>query len=76
MYGVFANEKSRTLWVCFRHFCASTTQVPSELKAFDLQSGTLKASCPLPTKYAFCNDIGIIEDGTAYISDTNNMEVD
>lgn len=46
------------------------------LKAFDLQKGTLKSSYQLPTKGAFCNEIAVGEDGTAYISDTNNMEVD
>jgi sugar lactone lactonase YvrE len=30
---------------------------------------------PLPTPGAFCNDIAIGPDGTAYVSDTANMEV-
>jgi streptogramin lyase len=46
------------------------------LKAFDLQTGALKKKYPLPTAGAFCNDIAVGTDGTAYISDTNNTEVD
>jgi streptogramin lyase len=51
-------------------------QPPSTLKAFDLQTGALKEKYPLPTDGAFRNDIAVGSDGTTYISDTNNMEVD
>jgi sugar lactone lactonase YvrE len=46
------------------------------LNAFDLQTGTLKERYLLPTAGAFCNDIAVGTDGTTYISDTSNMEVD
>jgi outer membrane protein assembly factor BamB len=72
---VFADEKANTLWACFSS-THDVQQPPSTLKAFDLQTGSLKERYPLPTAGAFCNDIAVGADGTAYISDTNNMEVD
>jgi len=46
------------------------------LTAFDLQTGTVKGRYLLPTGDAFCNDIAVGTDGTTYVTDTNNMEVD
>jgi sugar lactone lactonase YvrE len=40
-----------------------------------LKTGALKERFPLPTPGAFCNDIAVGSDGTAYVSDTDNMEV-
>ena len=74
-WGVFADEKSKTLWACFFSI-HDVKQPPSTLKAFDLQTGALKEKYPLPTDAAFCNDIAVGSDGAAYISDTNNMQVD
>jgi glucose/arabinose dehydrogenase/mono/diheme cytochrome c family protein/sugar lactone lactonase YvrE len=71
--GVFADEKANTLWACFSSIHDAA---PSVLKTFDLKAGALKERYPLPTERAFCNDIAVGDDGTAYISDTNNMEVD
>ena len=75
--GVFADDKANTLWSCFSPFPGKkeAPQKQAELRAFDLQSGALKARYPLPTAGAFCNDIAIGSDGTAYVSDTENMEV-
>jgi glucose/arabinose dehydrogenase/mono/diheme cytochrome c family protein len=73
--GAFADEKAQTLWACFSSI-HDGKQPPSTLKAFDLQTGALKGKYPLPTAGAFCNDIAVGADGSAYISDTNNMEVD
>jgi len=73
--GVFADEKANTLWACFSS-THDVQQPPSTLKTSDLQTGSLKERYPLPTAGAFCNDIAVGADGTAYISDTNNMEVD
>jgi mono/diheme cytochrome c family protein len=75
IFGVFADEKAKTLWACFSSI-HDVKQPPSTLKAFDLQTGALKEKYPLPTGGAFCNDIAVGADGTAYISDANNMEVD
>ena len=73
--GVFADEKAQTLWACFSSI-HDVQQPPSTLKAFDLETGALKDKYPLPTAGGFCNDIAVGADRTAYISDTNNMEVD
>ena len=73
--GVFADEKAQTLWACFSSI-HDVKQPPSTLKAFDLETGALKEKYPLPTAGGFCNDIAVGADRTAYISDTNNMEVD
>jgi glucose/arabinose dehydrogenase/mono/diheme cytochrome c family protein len=79
VYGVLADDKSNTLWACYSSFPGShesAPQSPSVLKSFDLKTGALKERYPLPTPGAFCNDIAVGSDGTAYVSDTENMEVD
>ncbi len=78
VYGVFADDKSNTLWACFSLFPGShgSPQAPSVLNAYDLQTGKLKARYPLPTGGAFCNDIAVGPDGTAYVTDSDNMEID
>jgi hypothetical protein len=78
VYGVVADDRSNTLWACFAAFPGShgSAQAPSALAAYDLQTGRLKARYPLPTRGAFCNDIAVGPDGTTYVTDTNNMEVD
>jgi len=78
VYGVSADEKANTLWACFSSIPGlhESAQAPSVLKTFDLKTGALKSRYPLPTAGAFCNDIAVGTDGTAYVSDTENMEVD
>jgi sugar lactone lactonase YvrE len=75
--GVFADERSRTLWACSTALVGepqpNTPQ--SELFAFDLKTGAVKGRYALPTTGAFCNDIAVGADGTAYVSDTANMEI-
>lgn len=77
VFGVFADDSSNTLWACFSSPRGSRDPNPSPatLKAFDLQTAVLKARYPLPTPGAFCNDIAVGPDGTAYVSDTANMDV-
>lgn len=77
VYGVFADERANTLWACFSSIPGKQegAQAPAVLKTFDLKTGALKAKYPLPTAGAFCNDIAVDAKGTAYISDTENMEV-
>jgi hypothetical protein len=77
VYGVFADNRSRTLWACFSSFPGSTgNQAPSALVAFDLKKAKLKGRYPLPTPGAFCNDIAVGTDGAIYVTDSSNMEVD
>jgi sugar lactone lactonase YvrE len=42
----------------------------STLKSFDLATGELKSSAPLPGDHPFCNDIAIAPDGRVYAADT------
>jgi hypothetical protein len=72
--GVFADEASGTLYAC------SDNQAPGALPdgalyAFDLTSGAPLGHHPFPTAGALCNDIAVGPDGTAYATDTNNMEI-
>ncbi len=78
VFGVFADEKSSTLWACVSPLPGShdPAQGPSALKSFNLQTGAFKARYPLPTAGAFCNDIAAGADDAMYVSDTMNMEVD
>ena len=78
VYGVFADAGSNTLWACFSSFPGSdkTAQAPSALASYDLQTGKSKARYLLPTRGAFCNDIAVASDGTAYVTDTDNMAID
>jgi hypothetical protein len=71
VFGVLADERSNTLWACGGSVPAST----SELYAFELRTGKLKARYPLPTKKGICNDISVSTDGTVYATDSTNMEV-
>jgi sugar lactone lactonase YvrE len=82
VFGVFVDAKAGTLWACSgtpgggAPAAGAAPPPPSTLYAFDLKSGKTKGHYPLPTAGGFCNDIAIGSDGTAYITDTMNMEVD
>ena len=66
--GVYADEKSKLLWVCSNKL-AETGEATS-LKTFDLKSGVPKNTYVVPGEPTFCNDIAIGADRTAYITDT------
>jgi sugar lactone lactonase YvrE len=67
--GILADEKAKTMWVCSPNLDGKGD--PTSLKAFDLKTGAPKGSYPLPGgAMAFCNDIAVGADGTAYIADT------
>jgi sugar lactone lactonase YvrE len=69
VYGVFADEKFKTLWVCSNHYDDGTGVAPA-VKTFDLKTGAAKGSYTLPGDVTFCNDIAVAANGTAYITDT------
>jgi sugar lactone lactonase YvrE len=80
VFGVFADDKSNTLYACsgtpsFGPPPPAGTPPPSALYAFDLKSGAPKGKWNLPTMGAFCNDIAVGSDGSAYATDTQNMQV-
>ncbi|HEY1760009.1 MAG TPA: hypothetical protein VGG72_31850 [Bryobacteraceae bacterium] len=66
--GVFADEKSKTLWVCSNNL--DQKGEATSVKAFDLKTGAIKATYPLPGQGPLCNDIAVAPDGTAYVTDT------
>jgi sugar lactone lactonase YvrE len=72
VFGVYADEKFKNLWVC-----SDGTGGTGEaaVKAFDLKTGAPKGSYTLPGDKAFCNDIAVADDGTAYISDTGQASI-
>ena len=82
VFGVFADDKSNTLYACSGTPgfgppppAGTPPPPPSALYAFDLKTGAPKGKWNLPTMGAFCNDIAVGSDGTAYASDTQNMQV-
>lgn len=72
--GVLVDEPSNTLWVCSTDLSSVGVKIPgnkpTQLKAFDLKTGTQKASYPLPGDRTLCNDIVIGPDGAAYVTDS------
>jgi sugar lactone lactonase YvrE len=77
IFGVFADDESNTLYAC----SGGLTPAPGQprpiatLYTFDLETGAPKGHYPLPTAGGSCNDIALGADGTAYVTDTSNMEV-
>jgi sugar lactone lactonase YvrE len=74
-FGVLADDKSNTLWVCSNDLSARGVTIGgadgvSALKGFDLKTGEGKISAALPGKPATCNDITIGPDGSAFVSNT------
>ena len=69
VFGIFADEKHKTLWVCSDHWDGGKGDPPA-VKTFDLTTGAAKGSYTLPGDSTFCNDIAVADNGTAYISDT------
>jgi hypothetical protein len=77
VFGLLADEKSKTLWACSNVFPrpAGAASPPSALHAFDLKTGAAKGHYLLPTPNALCNDIAVGPDGSVYATDTGNMEI-
>ena len=73
LLGVFADERSHTLYACSAAFGAPPEKADglSALRAFNLATGAPKAAYPMPDgAKALCNDIAVASDGTAYVSET------
>jgi len=71
--GVFADEKSKTLWVCSNNL--ENKGEATAVMAFDLKAGTPRGTYPLPGNGTLCNDIAVASDGTAYVTDTRQGTV-
>jgi len=66
--GSLGHGKGKTLWVCSNNL--EQKGEATSVKAFDLKTGVIKGTYPLPGQGPLCNDIAVADDGTAYISDT------
>ncbi len=83
VFGVLADERSGTLWVCSTPSPLRTPPAVgiSSVVTFDLKSGKLKGAYPFPAPASapaaasVCNDITIARDGTAFLSDTSNGRI-
>lgn len=67
VFGVYADEKSNTLWVCSDK---SDKSPDVAAKSFDLKTGAAKGSYPL-SPASFCNDFAVGPKGIVYIADTS-----
>jgi sugar lactone lactonase YvrE len=72
--GVYADEKSKTLWVCSNNL--QNKGEATAAMAFDLKTGAVKGTYVLPGDGTLCNDITVAGDGTAYLTDTRQGSVD
>jgi sugar lactone lactonase YvrE len=80
IFGVLADDKSNTLWVCSNDLTARGVTIAgsdgvSALKGFDLKSGEGRISAQLPTNPSTCNDVTIGPDGAAYVSNTSSPQI-
>jgi sugar lactone lactonase YvrE len=78
--GVLADEGSGTLFVCSSNLSMAgivipTGKGPTSLWSFDLKTGEVKGSVPLPGEKAYCNDLAIGKDGAAYVADSLNPNI-
>jgi hypothetical protein len=80
IFGLLADEGTGTLWACSNDVSGWGIPGPgnakgSWLKAFDLRTGKLKGSAPLPGEGTVCNDIAIGPDGGVYVTDVVGSRV-
>src|ERR1700691_4790686 len=71
--GVYADQKGKTLWVCSNNL--QNKGEATSAMAFDLKTGAVKGTYPLPGDGVLCNDIAVAANGTAYVTDTRQGSV-
>lgn len=74
-FGVLADEKTGSLYVCSNDLSALGVDGPGDskgawLKSFDLRTGELKGSFKLLETSSLCNDITLGTDGAIYVTDS------
>jgi glucose/arabinose dehydrogenase/mono/diheme cytochrome c family protein len=75
--GVYADDRTQLLWACWSEVPGlSGPKMPSTLVSYDLRTGTEKSRYLMPTANALCNDVASTADGSVYVTDSNNMEID
>jgi streptogramin lyase len=77
VFGVVADEVSRTLWVCSvpNPFAPPVAGAVASLVAFDLASGAFRARYDFPPPRSVCNDMTVARDGNVYATDTSNGRI-
>jgi hypothetical protein len=77
VFGVLADERSGTLWLCSvpNPFRPPQAGAISALMAFDLKTGAHKGAWPLPPERAVCNDMAVDSNGTVWVADTSNGRI-
>lgn len=72
--GVLADDATNTLWVCSTDLSSVGVSIPGEkptqLKRFDLTTGAVLASYPLPGDRTLCNDMVVGPDKALYVTDS------
>jgi glucose/arabinose dehydrogenase len=71
VFGVLADDKTNTLWVCQnapRDTTAATGR--TALRSFDLGSGAARGTYPFPANSGVCNDVAVSPNGTVYVSES------
>ena len=71
--GVYADEKSKTLWVCSNNL--QNKGEATSAMAFDLKTGAVKGTYVLPGDGTLCNDIAVAPNGISYFTDTRQGSV-
>jgi sugar lactone lactonase YvrE len=79
-FGVLADERTGTLWVCSNDASAFNAAGPSRvegsfLKGFDLATGEGKISAALPGPSTLCNDMALGPDGSIYVTNSFAPEI-
>jgi hypothetical protein len=80
-WGLVADNGRNTLWVCTGAFPLPAKITPpikerhTTLRAFDSTTGAAKGAWPLLNPTNACNDITVAADGTVYLSDIANGQV-
>jgi sugar lactone lactonase YvrE len=80
IYGVLADEKSGTLWLCSndltKYGMTAAGDAVSAVKGFDLATGRGKVSARFPEDSGTeCNDLATDKDGNLFVTDTDNPRV-
>jgi sugar lactone lactonase YvrE len=79
-FGLLADERSQTLWVCSNDVSAFGIASPgtakgSVLVGFELKTAKGKVRAALAGKGTFCNDITIGPDGAAYVTNSSAAQI-
>lgn len=71
-YGLLADDKTNTLWVCQNSTGGRGGPAVGQtaLRSFDLKSGAAKGTFPFPTNGGVCNDMAVAQDGTVYATES------